>query len=421
MRAVQYLLVLLLAVLAGAVSAAKSPDSQPVETSPLETSGFHESYYALQAMLERYLSLRDSGGWPAFSSTGPALENGDVSEEIPAIRDILWRTGDLAENARGDVHFDGELQRAVVRFQERHGLSTDGIVGKRTRLALSVDVDARITQLQLNLERARQLPPDPGERYIWINTAAFELDVYEGSRVPLSMRVIVGKQEHQTPVFSEKLRYLVVNPYWHVPTKLAVRDLIPALLRNPDYFNRRGIRVLSGWQSDATELDPQSINWAAYDRSQYLPYKLRQDPGPGNALGRIKFMLPNRYSVYLHDTPGTHLFERPVRTFSSGCVRVEKPLELARYVIGRDDIESQQLEAIIDAGENQVISLPEPIPVYMVYQTAWVDTNGNAQFREDIYERDLALAARLERGVLPIGDANVAGKLSVSAVLPSVK
>jgi murein L,D-transpeptidase YcbB/YkuD len=415
------LLVLTLAVLAGAASAAKSTDSQSVETSPLETSGFHESYYAIQTMLEQYLSLRDAGGWPAFSSTGPVLESGDISAEIPAMRDILWRTGDLAESARGDVRFNGELLRAVMRFQERHGLTADGIVGKRTRQALSVDVDARIAQLRLNLERARQLPRDPGERYIWINTAAFELEVYEGSRVPLSMRVIVGKQEHQTPVFSEKLSYLVVNPYWHVPTKLAVRDLIPAMLRNPHYFNQRGIRVLSGWQSDATELDPQSINWGAYDGSRYLPYKLRQDPGPGNALGRIKFMLPNRYSVYLHDTPGTHLFERPVRTFSSGCVRVEKPLELARYVIGRDDIESQQLQAIIDTGENQVISLPEPIPVYMVYQTAWVDTNGNAQFRDDIYARDPALAALIQRDVLPNSDTSYAGKLSVSAVLPSVK
>jgi murein L,D-transpeptidase YcbB/YkuD len=338
-------------------------------------------------MLDRYLVLRDAGGWPVLSSAGPTLDVGVDSTEIQVIREILWRARDLAENARGDTRYDGALQRAVQRFQLRHGLTIDGIVGPRTRQALSVDVDARIKQIQLNLERTRQLPRDLGERYIWINTAAFELDVHEGDRVPLSMRVIVGKQKRQTPVFTENLRYLVVNPYWHVPTKLAKRDLIPALLHNPDYFMQRGIRVLSGWQDDATELDPLAIDWREYSGSRYLPYKLRQDPGPDNSLGRIKFMLPNRYSVYLHDTPGKR----------------------------------EQLEAIIDTGQHQVISLPEPIPVYMAYQTAWVDSDGNAQFRDDIYGRDPALAALMRQNLSPVGDPTYAGKLSVSSILPTLK
>ncbi len=418
MRAMRYLSVLLLAGYAGIVSAENGTGFAPVERLDSEP---HASYHSLRTMLDRYLVLRDAGGWPVLSSAGPTLDVGVDSTEIQVIREILWRARDLAENARGDTRYDGALQRAVQRFQLRHGLTIDGIVGPRTRQALSVDVDARIKQIQLNLERTRQLPRDLGERYIWINTAAFELDVHEGDRVPLSMRVIVGKQKRQTPVFTENLRYLVVNPYWHVPTKLAKRDLIPALLHNPDYFMRRGIRVLSGWQDDATELDPLAIDWREYSGSRYLPYKLRQDPGPDNSLGRIKFMLPNRYSVYLHDTPGKHLFERSVRTFSSGCVRIEKPLELARYVIGGEDIESEQLEAIIDTGQHQVISLPEPIPVYMVYQTAWVDSDGNAQFRDDIYGRDPALAALMRQNLSLVGDPTYAGKLSVSSILPTLK
>ncbi len=419
MRAMRYLPVLLLAIVAGAASAANSTVATPVETSYPEFSGFHTSSNTLQTMLQRYLEMRDAGGWPAFSATGPTLETGAVAAEITTLRDILWRAGDLAGNARGNVRFDGALQRAVERFQQRHGLVTDGIVGPRTRQALSVDVDARIEQILLNLERARQLPSDLGKRYIWINTAAFELDVYEGNRVPLSMRVIVGKQERQTPTLTGSMHYLVVNPYWHVPARLASHDLIPALLDNPDYFRQRGIRVLSSWRSDATELDPATIDWHKYRGNRYLPYKLQQDPGPNNALGRIKFMLPNRHSVYLHDTPGRHLFEHSVRAFSSGCVRIEKPLELARYVLRQGGIESEQLEAIIEAGQKQVISLPETIPVYMVYQTAWVDTDGNAQFRDDIYERDQELAALIRRKVLPTDNSNYAGKLSVSSVLPS--
>jgi len=421
MRTIGWLAVLLLAGFAGVVSAAQGTGSASVETFDSER---RVSNQALGSMLERYLRLRDAGGWPAFSAAGSTLGMGDASTEIPALRDILWRTSDLAENARGSSRYDGELQRAVQRFQQRHGLATDGIVGPRTRQALSVDVDARIKQIRLNLERSRRLPRDLGERYIWINTAAFELDVHEGDRVPLSMRVIVGKEKRQTPAFTESMRYLVVNPYWHVPTKLAKRDLIPALLRNPDYFTQRGIRVLSGWRDDATELDPLAIDWREYSGGRYLPYKLRQDPGPSNPLGRIKFMLPNRYSVYLHDTPGKHLFERPVRAFSSGCVRLEKPLELARYVMGSEGsggISGKQLEAVIGTGHNQTVSLPEPIPVYMVYQTAWVDADGNAQFRNDIYGRDPALAALMRRKWSPGGDPKHAGKLSVSSLLPALK
>ena len=416
-----WLAVLLLAGFAEVASVAHGTGSASVEAFD---SGPRVSYRALESMLERYLLLRDAGGWPAFSAAGSTLGTGDASTEIPALRDILWRTSDLAENARGSTLYDGELQRAVQRFQQRHGLATDGIVGPRTRQALSVDVDARIKQLRLNLERSRRLPRDLGERYIWINTAAFELDVHEGDRVALSMRVIVGKEKQQTPAFTESMRYLVVNPYWHVPTKLAKRDLIPALLRNPDYFTQRGIRVLSGWRADATELDPLAIDWREYSGDRYLPYKLRQDPGPSNPLGRIKFMLPNRYSVYLHDTPGKHLFERPVRALSSGCVRLEKPLELARYVMGTEGsggISREQLEAIIGTGHNQTVSLPEPIPVYLVYQTAWVDTDGNAQFRHDVYGRDPALAARIQPKLSAGGGPEHAGKLSASSILPAPK
>lgn len=418
MRALRYLSVLLLTGLGGVVCAEDRIKVASVEIPDPEP---HASYRSLGAMLDQYLALRDAGGWPVLSSAGPRLELGDDAAEITVIREILWRARDLAENALGDTLFDGTLERAVQRFQQRHGLTADGIVGPRTRRALATGVEARIKQIQLNLERMRRLPGDLGDRYIWINTAAFRLDVREGDRIPLSMRVIVGRKEHQTPVFAEDLRYLVINPYWHVPSKIARRDLIPALLDNPDYFTQRRIRVMSGWQDDATELDPLAIDWRRYSDDRYLPYKLRQDPGPDNALGYIKFMLPNRYSVYLHDTPGKHLFERSVRAYSSGCVRLEKPLALAQYAMGNTGADGKEIKAIIEAGENTTVLLPEPIKVYMAYQTAWVDTNGDLQFRDDIYERDPALAALMQDAPLPGDDTHPAGKMSLSSMLYRLK
>jgi murein L,D-transpeptidase YcbB/YkuD len=228
------------------------------------------------------------------------------------------------------------------------------------------------------------------------------------------MRVIVGKTRQPTPVFTEKMRYLIVNPYWNVPTTVAIRDLIPKQLSNPDFFQSRSIRVLSGWQPGAVEVDPDQVNWQDYLIGDYLPYKLRQDPGPQNALGRIKFMLPNRFSIYLHDTPGRQLFNKPVRTFSAGCVRVEKPMALANYVLGTQQPSAQALlEEVIDLEETRTLSLPDPIQVYLLYQTAWVGEGGTLQFRNDIYGHDRRLAAALSQAIAPEKGDIYAGNLSI--------
>jgi len=289
------------------------------------------------------------------------------------------------------------LEQAVRRFQTRHGLQVDGVVGKKTRAAMAVPVEQRIHQIRLNLERWHWVPRDLGNRYILINTAAFELEAYDNDEVSLAMRVIVGKEERPTPVFTENMRYLIVNPYWNVPNKLATHDLIPAQLNDPDYFHRKDIRIFAGWQAGAEEVDPALIDWQAYLGVRYLPYKLQQAPGPANSLGRIKFMLPNAHSVYLHDTPARHLFEKPVRAFSSGCVRVENPLQLADYVLASRSGGSARpdIESIIASGETRTLSLPESIPVYFLYQTAWTDSLGQVHFRDDIYRRDVLLAAAL--------------------------
>ncbi|MEN8762395.1 MAG: L,D-transpeptidase family protein [Thiogranum sp.] len=376
----------------------------------------HTDYRKLREALLRYLAVQKSGGWPAFQHSGRKLKPGDASEDIPKLRQQLWMVGDLAKDDVLGYDYDAVLERAVIRFQQRHGLQGDGVIGKRTRAALAVPIEERIEQIRLNLERWRWMPRDLGPRYITVNTAAFELQVHDQETVPLSMRVIVGKQTHPTPVFTEKMSYLIVNPYWHVPTKVAIRDLLPKQLSDPGFFQSRSIRVLSGWQPDAVEVDPDQVDWAAYLNGRYFPYKLRQDPGPGNALGRIKFMLPNRFSIYLHDTPGRHLFNRPVRAFSAGCVRVEKPMALANYVLGTEQPSARVLlEALIGQEKKRTIQLAEPIAVYMLYQTAWVDENGTLQFRNDIYGHDRRLAAALRSEIAPEQGEPYAGNLSVKA------
>jgi murein L,D-transpeptidase YcbB/YkuD len=289
---------------------------------------------------------------------------------------------------RDTYHYDAELERAVREFQSAHGLEADGVVGRKTLAALNVPVDERIQQIQLNMERWRWMPDDLGERYLLVNMAGFELQAVENDEAVMDMRVIIGRPYRSTPAFLGTMRYLVINPYWNVPHKLAVLDLLPKQQADPDYLPGKGFRVYAGWGKDAPELDPGDIDWSSYTAENF-PYRLIQDPGEVNSLGRIKFMLPNPYAVYLHDTPSRHLFNRPVRTFSSGCIRVAEPVRLANFVLndGRDYMTPDVLEAI-SSGENQIVSLPRVVPVYMLYQTAWVDDEGMAHFRDDVYGRD---------------------------------
>lgn len=354
----------------------------------------HQSYKQLVKVLASYTQLAEMGGWPVLSLAGASLAYGHAGEEIILLRQRLRLSGDLAANAPDEHVYDYELEQAVKEFQRRHGLVADGVVGQQTRKALHATVVDRIAQIRLNLERWRWLPRDLGERHIRVNMAGFELQVHDNGQVPLSMRVIVGKPKRKTPAFSRDMNYLVFNPYWNVPNKLAREDLIPHILQDPEYFLRKKIRVLTSWGSDAEELDPATVDWSAYRDRKYLPFKFRQDPGERNSLGRLKFMLPNPYSVYLHDTPSRRLFDRPVRTFSSGCVRLENPVALASYVMG-EKWQEKDILGIIRSNKNRALALPEPIPVHMLYQTVWVDGNGTLQFRDDIYNKDTLLTAAL--------------------------
>jgi murein L,D-transpeptidase YcbB/YkuD len=345
----------------------------------------YEGYRRLREELARQRAVAADEGWPTVPD-GPKLAPGDEGPRVAALRERLLSMGPRPTDA--DEVFDEELQRAVVAFQQRHGLEPDGVVGPTTLRELNVSAEDRARQIELNLERWRWLPNDLGDPYIIVNIAGFELDVIESGTRALTMRVVVGKPYRRTPVFSDQLTYLVLNPSWHVPRHLAVQDILPLIKKDPGYLRRQRMRVIRG----NTPVPAGSIDWSSVTARNF-DFRLRQDPGPTNALGRVKFMLPNRFNVYLHDTPSRELFERAARDFSSGCIRLQKPIELAEYVLrGAPGWTRERLEARIHSGLEQTVSLPRPIPVHLLYWTAWAEPDGSVQFRPDIYGRDAILA-----------------------------
>ena len=357
-----------------------------------QNAGYDEMKYHLL----RYQSIMKLGGWPKVSD-GPLMRKGDRGTRVAAMRSRLILSADLDESTENDNElFNEALEQAVKDFQKRHGLEVDGMVGPETLSALNVPVEERIRQIKLNMERWRWLPNDFGSRYVLVNIANFGLAIVEDGKVVLSMSGVVGKESRRTPVFSGKMTYMELNPYWNIPSRIVVEDLLPKIHEDPQYLVKENIRVFRGWKAKAREIDPNSVDWSQI-KTKNLPYRLRQEPGPSNALGRIKFMFPNKFEVYMHDTPAKQLFEKTKRSFSSGCIRIEKPIEMAEYLL-REDQEwtREKLLTEIDGGKNQIVHIPEPIDVHVFYWTAWVDKDGAINFRDDVYGRDEPLAKAFE-------------------------
>ncbi|MBK8176522.1 MAG: L,D-transpeptidase family protein [Rhodospirillales bacterium] len=351
-------------------------------------------YIGLRRLLARYRAIAAAGGWPTVPE-GPKLEPGMTDRRTAALRLRLQLTDDLpvTEQGRALDRFDDAVEQAVRRFQGRNGLAADGVVGPRTLAALNVPAQDRIRQILVNLERSRWLPDDLGNPYVMVNLAAFELEVVESGRTALQMRVVVGELDKRTPVFSDAISYIEFNPYWNIPRSIAVKEELPQLRGNPGALSAKNIKILS---SDGEVVDPYMVDWSTVN-SNHFPYRLRQEPGQRNALGRIKFMFPNPYDIYLHDTPSRSLFQRSVRAFSHGCIRVEKPLELAELLLRQTDgWQRSRIDGVIKDGRNRAVSLAKPVPVHIVYLTAWMSPDGRAQFRDDLYNRDATLVAALD-------------------------
>jgi len=351
-------------------------------------------YARTVAVLAEYRDLAARGGW-ATVPEGETLKVGMQDPRVPIIRQRLLDHGDLTEhNSTDPTLYDETLETAVKGFQYRHGLEQDGAIGPNTRAAFNVPVEDRIETLILNLERRRWLPDDLGGRYVFVNMAGFEMKVVDGDKTIWDTRIVVGLPYHATPVFTGSMRYIVVNPYWHITPSIARNEILPAVQKDVNYLASKNIRVFSDWSSNAVELDPYQIDWSQIT-PQSLRYKFRQDSGPGNALGRVKFMFPNRHNIYLHDTPSKGLFERAQRSFSHGCIRVQNPLDLAELLMAPEGWDRGRIDGQVESGERKIVNLSESIPVYLTYLTNWVNKDGSVYFREDIYGRDARLAAAL--------------------------
>ncbi|MGA9176951.1 MAG: L,D-transpeptidase family protein [Desulfobacterales bacterium] len=351
----------------------------------------HSGYLRLKSALLKYQNIKKSGGWHKIP-VGPKLRKGDTEKRIAALRSRLIISGDLSDSTSGDgEYFDEALESGVKKFQARNGLKTDGVVGSNTLSALNISVEDRIGQIKLNMERWRWLPQDLGKRYILVNTANFELDIIENGETVTSTRAIVGKKKRPTPALSRKITYMELNPYWNVPHRIAINDILPCVKKDSNYLKDKNIRIFENWEDDAKEVNPESIDWNTVTKKNF-GYKLRQDPANSNALGRVKFIFPNEFSIYLHDTPARTLFNKTKRTFSSGCIRIEKPMELAAYLLTDNSKWTyEKLTAAVDSKKTRTILLSDPINIHILYWTAWVDKNGIVNFRDDIYGRDRQL------------------------------
>lgn len=338
--------------------------------------------HGLEVALNTYRAIAQSGGWP-YIPPGRVIERGKSDSRTPLLRDRLRRSGDLTELAAGEV-VDASLAAAISRFQLRHGLIADGRVGADTYAALNVTAAARATQIETNLRRW-QGAPTLGPTYIRVNAAAQTLEFAKNGAVALRMPVIVGDRRHHTPEFTARVTGVVFNPPWNVPTSIVAREIVPRLRRDPGYLARENIRILG------RESDPfgEAIDWKRFRIKDGLP-RLRQDPGPRNALGLIKFDVPNPYDVYLHDTPGKALFAKSVRAFSHGCIRLAQPRELAVALLADAGWSTVAIDEAVAAGITSRAAISPAVPVHVGYFTAFVDAEGSVAFRQDVYGRDRA-------------------------------
>ncbi|UOQ51932.1 L,D-transpeptidase family protein [Hymenobacter cellulosivorans] len=378
-----------------------------------EFEPLHPEYDRLKKALADYRTVQRNGGWPTLPAT-TKIKPGDASPAVALLRKRLLggtaaaepaapatpaanatpvqSTGNVTPAAAPAEKYTGELVNAVKQFQEFNGLKADGIVSGETLKALNIPISARIDQIILNMERWRWIPKKFEPSYLLVNIPDYKLHVIENNKEVFDMRVIVGKTLNATPVFSDKMEYVVLSPYWNVPWSIIEKELKPKLINNPSYLDRLDMEVVKGYGKKAVAVDPGSIDWSSI-RQETFKYTVRRRPGPKNDLGEVKFIFPNSNDIYLHDTPHDELFSQTKRGFSHGCVRVAEPLKLAEYLLrDKPGWDLQTIQDTIANRKEKYVSLKEKLPVYLVYFTAWVDEAGNLHFRDDIYNHDKALA-----------------------------
>jgi L,D-transpeptidase YcbB len=342
----------------------------------------YRSYWMMKKDLAFFLELENEP-WPALISD-TTINPGQSNLLLPKIRRRLIKLRYPLSDSNSAT-YDEELEKQLKVFQKDWGLNTDGVVGKGTLLALNNSPNELINRLKVNMERFRWLPVHEPRKYLMVNIASFYLVLIEGVDTLISMRAIVGKDYRKTPVFDARMTYIVFGPTWTIPPTILKNDVIPELLKDPEYLQKKNMKLL---RYNGTEIAHNEIDWTKISRNNF-PYMVRQNPGPENALGKVKFMFPNSYNVYIHDTPTRGYFARDDRAMSSGCIRVEKPLELAELLLaGSPEWPPAKIHAAMQQNREQTAGIKTPVDVLLLYLTAWTDGNGRVQFRKDIYMRD---------------------------------
>jgi murein L,D-transpeptidase YcbB/YkuD len=348
----------------------------------------------MKSNLKRLRNEAQNGGWPIVSE-GPTLKPGDSSERIAVIRAYLIAVGDLKEEKVADENlYDDALETAVKKFQLRHKLTDDAAIGKGTLAQMRVPIEDRINMILLNLERMRWILNKPDEDFLIVNIAGFEVRRITDKTQVFDSRVIVGKYHHETPVFKGEMKYIVMNPTWTLPYSIATRETLPKLKKDPGYLAAKHMEVMD---RNGKILNSANIDWSQYSAGNF-PFIIRQKAGPWNALGEVKFIFPNKYAVYLHDTPSRGLFNAQDRAFSHGCIRTEDKWGLMMSLM--DDPEKwnmDKINEILKSGKTTNIPLPKPINIYLIYLTAAVDQENNLMFMKDIYKRDDDILKALQK------------------------
>ena len=345
-------------------------------------SNGHDGYRPLKEALATYQAIQSRQGWTPISD-GPLLSRGSQGNRVTTLRHRLLMTHDL-QNDQDERDFNEEVEAAVRRFQRRHSLTVDGLVGSKTLSELNVPVNVRINQILLNLERRRWMPRELGANHIYVNIPDFMMTAYLNSEKRMEMRVIVGKPMSQTPIFGDSIEYVVFNPYWNVPRSIATEEILPKFLEDPKYLASKNYEIVD-WDEHILEMDLLTEENLTAGK-----VRVRQKPGPTNALGLVKFMFPNDHAVYLHDTPADYLFDERERDFSHGCIRIKDPKGFAELLLA-NALTPEEIAEIFKTSEQEIVNMPKSIPVYIVYFTTWVDHEGFVNFREDIYGHDTRL------------------------------
>ena len=366
-----------------------------------QLSPHHQAYVALKEALSRYKAIAGQGGWPQVPF-GPSIRPGMHDERVPLLRQRLQVGGDYlpTTTAKKNNLYDKALVDAVKTFQERHHLLSDGVAGKGTLAAMNITAEERIKQIRVNLERTRWIIHDLPSSNLIVDIAGFMLQYYHDNQQVWSSKVMVGKPYHQTPIFRSAITYIVLNPTWTPTPDIIKNETVPSIIKDPEFLAKQRLRVLD---REGNQVDPDFIPWTQY-RGKYFPYIIRQDAGLDNALGLIKFIFPNPYHVYLHDTPSKFLFGRTRRAFSHGCIRVQNPLDLGRLILANDTgnpTTPERMNQIIASGKTTTVILKQPLPIYLMYLTTNV-SNGKVMFKPDLYQRDNSILTVLNAPPSPL-------------------